>query len=135
MLIPRLNSLRSKLGRRMLVVFISCALLPVGTVALLSYTQVTRQLHEQTRTRLWYASKSMGMTLYERLLFLESSLGTIERSLRTNSDPDDLDVVYRPTKHIEARFDRYGRGSEMRPRIADAAAVIGLARIVLAPIP
>ena len=121
MLIPRLNSLRSKLGRRMLVVFISCALLPVGTVALLSYTQVTRQLHEQTQTRLWYASKSLGMTLYERLLFLESGLGTIERSLRTNSDPDDFDVEYRPTKHIEARFKQI----TLVPKQGGAIALLG----------
>ena len=78
---PRIASFSTKLGRRMLLAFVFCALVPVCTLALLSYTQVTGQLHEQSRTRLWYASKSLGMTIYERLLFLEANLEAIQRDL------------------------------------------------------
>ena len=104
-MLPRIASFRSKLGRRMLLAFVFCALVPVCTLAVLSYSQVTGQLHKQSRTRLWYASKSLGMTIYERLLFLEANLEAIERDLSADWSGGDPGRSIPLTKHIEGRFE------------------------------
>ncbi len=102
---PRVASFHSRLGRRMLLALFLCALVPVCTLAFLSYNQVTGQLHEQSRARLWSASKSLGMTIYERLLFLEANLDAIERDLTLTRKGAGSRPTIRVTKHIEGRFE------------------------------
>ena len=102
---PRVASFHSRLGRRMLFTLFLCALVPVCTLAFLSYNQVTGQLHEQSRARLWSASKSLGMTIYERLLFLEANLDAIERDITLTRKGAGSRPAIRVTKHIEGRFE------------------------------
>ena len=66
--------LRTRVARRVLWLFVVCALLPLGALAFVSYRQVSNQLTEQSRARLRQASKSVGMGILERLQFLESEL-------------------------------------------------------------
>ncbi len=66
--------LRSRVARRMFVLFVCCALLPIIILAVLSYSQVTLQLHEQTQKRLKQAAKDVGHAIAERLFFLEGRL-------------------------------------------------------------
>ena len=73
--------LRSKLGRRIVTLFVLCALLPIAGVAVVSFTQVRKQLDEQGKQRLEEASKSKGMEILERLELLELSLGMIAANL------------------------------------------------------
>ncbi len=77
--------LRSRLGRRIFVLFIFCALVPIGALAVLSLRQVDRQLHELSQRRLHYASKALGTALLERLLFLEGELRMLASRYRTES--------------------------------------------------
>ena len=78
--------LRSKVGRRIVLLFILCALLPIGGLAIVSFTQVTHQLNEQSRQRLREASKSKGMDILERLTLLELALRMIASNLGIGSD-------------------------------------------------
>jgi signal transduction histidine kinase len=64
----------SKVARRFFVLFLVCALLPVSFLAILSFQQVTGELHTQSERRLRQASKSTGQVLYKRLLALETAL-------------------------------------------------------------
>ena len=64
--------LRSRVARRILVLFVACALLPITVLALVSLSQVTEHLNEQSQLRLRQASKAQGMAIYERLLLLEA---------------------------------------------------------------
>jgi hypothetical protein len=66
--------LGSKVGRRIFVLFIVSALLPVATLALFSFSQVTTHLNEQTKRHLHQSSKAVGMAILERLLGLEAEL-------------------------------------------------------------
>jgi uncharacterized membrane protein YidH (DUF202 family) len=66
--------LRSKVARRIFGLFICCALIPIGALAVLSYSQVTKQLNEHSQKRLHYASKAVGMAIFERLQFLEDEM-------------------------------------------------------------
>lgn len=71
------TSLRSKVARRIFLLFVACALVPIAALAIISFTQVTDHLNEQSRRRLRQASKAAALSIYERLLFLESEIKTI----------------------------------------------------------
>lgn len=69
---PRL--LRSRLGRRLLLLFVGCALVPTCAVALLSFFSVTGQLTREGQQRLVALAKAAGRTLSDRIIFFESDL-------------------------------------------------------------
>ena len=69
--------LQSRFGRRLLLLFVGCALLPIAVVAAVSYGHVTRELRNQTERRLHQANKALGLAVYERLLLLDATLRSI----------------------------------------------------------
>jgi diguanylate cyclase (GGDEF)-like protein len=69
--------LQSRFGRRLFLLFVGCALLPIGVVAAVSYSHVTGELRSQTERRLQQANKALGMAVYERLLLLDATLRSI----------------------------------------------------------
>jgi hypothetical protein len=69
-----LTFLRSKVARRIFALFIFCALVPILALAIISFTQVREQLYEQGQRRLHQSSKTLGMSIFERLSFLENEL-------------------------------------------------------------
>lgn len=79
--LPRLSGdwsfLRSRVARRIVLLFVLCALLPVAALAGLSFSHVTGQLSQQAHKRLRQESKAMGMAMYERLLLLQAELAVI----------------------------------------------------------
>ena len=77
--------LRSKVARRIFLLFISCALLPITVLAVLSFGHVTRQLNKQSQERLEQAAKAMSMNLFERLLFLETGMEMVAANLDSTS--------------------------------------------------
>jgi hypothetical protein len=92
--------LRSKVARRIFLLFITCALLPVTILAILSFQHVTRQLNEQSQERLHQAAGAMGMHLFERLLFLETGMEIVASSL----NPGDEDSLPEPVAEISGRL-------------------------------
>ncbi|MEE8625668.1 MAG: hypothetical protein V3T19_10035, partial [Acidiferrobacterales bacterium] len=66
--------LRSKVARRIFMLFIVCALLPIAALAIISFGTVTKQLNAQSQRRLHQASKAVALSIYERLLFLEAEM-------------------------------------------------------------
>ncbi len=59
---------------RVFLLFVLCALVPVSLLALLSFSQVTKQLERQALRRLHSECKASGLTIMERLFFLEADL-------------------------------------------------------------
>ena len=57
------------------------ALVPVAATAVLSFGQVSRLLTNQTHDQLHEASKAYGMTIFERLIGLESDLAELAHVL------------------------------------------------------
>ncbi len=74
--LPR-TPLQSRFGRRLLVLFVGCALVPIIVLALLSYRHVARQLRTQSEIRLHQANKALGLAIFERLLLLDATLRSI----------------------------------------------------------
>jgi HD-GYP domain-containing protein (c-di-GMP phosphodiesterase class II)/HAMP domain-containing protein len=65
---------RSKVARRIFSLFVLCALIPLSVLAYFSFSQVTRSLYTQAQEGLHQASTATGMTIFERLQFLETDL-------------------------------------------------------------
>jgi hypothetical protein len=72
---------RSKVARRIFLLFVLCALIPLSILAYFSFSQVTRSLYTQANVSLYQASKASGMTTVERLQFLETELDMISTML------------------------------------------------------
>ena len=96
--------LRSRVARRIFALFIFCALVPVLSIAIISFSQVTEHLYEQGQRRMHQSSKALGMSIFERLSFLESELKIFSSSL--NSSPGGS--THRPaeeySKGLRQRF-------------------------------
>lgn len=69
--------LRSKVARRIFIMFVLCALIPISALAVLSYIQVSEQLTKQGMDQLYNSAKAHGLSIYERFLFLETNLNLI----------------------------------------------------------
>ncbi|MBK6780685.1 MAG: HD domain-containing protein [Gemmatimonadetes bacterium] len=67
--------LSTRVGRRMLALFLLCALVPLTVLALLGYRHVADDILERTRLQLRADSKSAGMLLIDRLAVLGTMLG------------------------------------------------------------
>ena len=87
--------LRSKFGRRLLLLFVGCAVVPTAVVATMSYRHVTQYLIAQSETRLHQASKTFGAAIFERLLLLDATLKSVAshailRPIATDSDAPEV---------------------------------------------
>ncbi len=69
--------LRSKVARRIFILFISCALIPVIALVLLYYGLFTKQLNVRSQRQLHQTSKDIGMFISERLMFLDAEMKMI----------------------------------------------------------
>ncbi len=73
--------LQSKVARRIFLLFVCCALIPITALALLSFTQVTNQLKSQSQRRLQQMAKAVGMSIYERLLLAKTEMEIVASNL------------------------------------------------------
>ena len=67
----------NRVGRRMLILFMICALAPVLLGGLLSFAITETQLERQTHDNLRRATKAAGLWLYDRLLAVEDSIALV----------------------------------------------------------
>ena len=85
-----LTFLHSKVARRIFFLFITCALLPISILAVISFFQVAAKLQTQNQMELRQAGKARGMTILERLETLDAEIQTIILGLqRSNTTPHD----------------------------------------------
>ena len=120
--------LRSKVARRIFLLFITCALFPVTILAILSFQHVTRQLRGQSQERLHQAAGAMGMHLFERLLFLETGLEIVASSFDTESEDSLREPVAEISGRLKERLESLGV-------ITEAAKPISLLGTVQEPPP
>ena len=98
--------LRSKVARRIFALFIFCALVPILALAIISFTQVTEQLDSQSQRRLKQSSKALGMSIFERLCFLENELKVFSPVL----DASRQASPHRPPEEYSERLKQRFRG-------------------------
>jgi hypothetical protein len=81
--------LRSRFGRRLLLLFLVCSLLPMAALAVLSFGTVTRQLREGSLGRLEHTSRSLAGVIAERLHFLDGDMAQVNDVTPCPAIPDD----------------------------------------------
>jgi signal transduction histidine kinase len=80
-----IKSFRTRVARRIFFLFVVCALLPVTTMAGVSYVHVRSQLMDQSTQRLREENKAVAVSIYERLLFLRSEMRTAAALLQADT--------------------------------------------------
>ena len=94
----------SKVARRIFGLFVLCAFLPVVTLAILSFGHVTKQLNEQNHRRIQQETKSAGMAIFERLLFLDREIRAVAYDLNGSLDPARDTLTERFGERLRQRF-------------------------------
>jgi putative nucleotidyltransferase with HDIG domain len=78
-------------ARRIFILFITCTLLPVTALAILSYEGVTGQLEQQGQNRLFQGVKSAGLIILERLQFISTGMKNLASSIdHSPSNPSQV---------------------------------------------
>jgi putative nucleotidyltransferase with HDIG domain len=99
--------LNSRVGRRILRLFVLCALVPIALLAGISLWRVDYQLREQSRRELRQTSHEEGLAICERLTFLESDLRLVASSLQAGINIAPL------TAEPTSDFGRHFKGIEI----------------------
>jgi putative nucleotidyltransferase with HDIG domain len=96
--------LRSRVARRIFVLFLCCALLPIGALAILSFNQVEKQLRELGQRRLQHANKAVGVAIVERLVFLKDEMKAVasKYAIKSNRVFPAPDAEF--DHHLKERF-------------------------------
>lgn len=81
--------LKSRFARRILTIFISCTILPLLALSVFAYRQITIDLRNQNLYRLKQTTKSISVSVYERLMFFEAEMLLIASQL-TRDAPADI---------------------------------------------
>lgn len=96
--------LRSKVARRIFLLFVLCAMLPIGVLSVLSFREVSAQLRQMSQRRLMQATKAAGMSIAERLDFCEADLRQIAAQRAQRARPEPGKSATGGLRDLEERF-------------------------------
>ena len=94
----------SKIARRIFVLFVSCALIPILCLSIISYGHVTKQLNKQSYKRLQQSLKGHTLTIYERLIFLETELQFIDPFIKKTLNSPGQTPLADYNERLTSRF-------------------------------
>jgi HD-GYP domain-containing protein (c-di-GMP phosphodiesterase class II)/HAMP domain-containing protein len=100
----KLSILHSRIARRIFLLFILCALLPVCLLAIFSIIQVRSQLKENAEVNLHQNCKTAGMTLFNRIAFIENDLDRLRQQLLQNSHDSPETLLEGFTENFGQKF-------------------------------
>jgi putative nucleotidyltransferase with HDIG domain len=96
--------LKSRLGKRIVLLFLVCALVPISALGGISFVQVKAQLNTQAERWLHQETKSKGMAILDRLSLLKAEMLSLRRiildHLARNTDPDLTSIIHLPANHF-----------------------------------
>ncbi len=82
------KTFRSKIARRIFILFVSCALFPILCLSIISFIRVTKQLNYQSYRLLKQSVTGYAYSVYGRLLFLDTEMQLIASSFKASlNDP------------------------------------------------
>jgi putative nucleotidyltransferase with HDIG domain len=80
------NYLRSKLGTRMALLFVLCALVPIVLLSTVSFVQVIGQLRDESRNRIRQETRAIAQAIVERLAITDRDFSLVGRLLADGHD-------------------------------------------------
>ena len=75
------KAFRSKVARRVFILFVLCAIVPIVGIATISFLQVRKQLSAQSDQHLFETTKGKALGIFERLTFAERELSLLATEL------------------------------------------------------
>jgi len=96
--------LRSKVARRIFLLFIICAILPIVALAVISFSIATKQLNDQSQKRLEEMCKSQGQIYLERFESIKTELRMIASGLNSSSSSILKTPSQRYSENLKERF-------------------------------
>lgn len=99
-----INSFKTRVARRIFILFLICAILPVSVFAIVSFIHVRSSLVNQRSESLQKESKSLATSLYEKLEFLRSELSFLTGYYETNPDGLNANWDSLSFERVEGRF-------------------------------
>ncbi len=86
-----IKSFRTKIAHRIFTLFIICAILPFSVLAVISFGHVRKQLNEQSRNQLQRETKSVAVSISERILLIRAEMEIVASSLLESAlTPDQI---------------------------------------------
>lgn len=128
-----MKSFRTRVGRRVFLLFIICAIIPISALALVSYGHVRHQLNEQSRNRLSQQSKNIGVSIYERLVLLRTEMRMAGTYLNVCPDSSAAKLPEGLVCNLKGRFqglEKYQEGRMSIPIFGDSSEPPRLSREV-----
>lgn len=98
------TSLRSKVARQIFVLFLLSSFVPLAVLAYFSFINISQSLREEAVRGLHESCRSTGMTIFERLRFLESDFAEIVERLRQGSSSPAVQEAFKSNKGITGSF-------------------------------
>jgi diguanylate cyclase (GGDEF)-like protein len=80
------RALNSNVAKRIFWLFFLSAGIPLLTISLISYHHISERLEQDSSHQIYRESRALGLSIYDRLITLESNLKTIESGLKNNLD-------------------------------------------------
>jgi len=99
-----LTFLRSKVAQRIFFLFVSCALLPIAVLAVISLTWVPKELQKQSLERIHQTSKSMSQDIPQRFWLLNDDMRVIASNLKASASQTYYSIPQEPESGHEPRF-------------------------------
>ncbi|HOO37840.1 MAG TPA: HD domain-containing protein [Deltaproteobacteria bacterium] len=76
---------KSKVAQRIFILFIICAVAPMGILSAISFFQIDRQFDMNEREQLYTEAKSKSTAIFERLMLVDSGLKILATNLNEDS--------------------------------------------------
>lgn len=96
--------LKNKIGLKIFLLFVLCALIPLAVISCVSYLYVSHQLKTEAHYRLTQQCKAIGFGVYERLEFLETELTSVAKKINRGQWTYTEPLSYDPVKREGNRF-------------------------------
>ena len=106
---------RSKVARRIFVLFIVCALVPILALSLISWREVSRQMEHDRQVQLRESSKAEAMAIYGRLELLNSEL-KLQSALGSGATP--IASTHFSNVRFETNFDQSTLSEQERQHLS-----------------
>ncbi|MBN2124292.1 MAG: HAMP domain-containing protein [Deltaproteobacteria bacterium] len=99
-----LKSFRTKVARRIFLLFVTCAIVPILVTAWISFRHVSRQIREQGFQQLYQGAKTVGISLFERLSLLRAEIRIIASTLSASGPARPPSLSEDLANRIRERF-------------------------------
>ena len=96
--------IKGKLAQRIFVQFVLCALIPILTMAIISFFQVKRELQKQGQRWLHEAARTLGTSIYDRMINVDKSLEILSLGLNLNPGDTTERVERKYIEHLQKTF-------------------------------